>query len=505
MPLTFMPVDDREHAPPLPSFGDESVVVHSLWWYVCLWLLLACVTATVLAFREIPSAVYEPRVSIAVGSVSGVVGLALLQLGVLRFRALRRGIDLYTGMAFGALAIANLYRAWVPIVTGASISLDVSALSIMLMRAFACAIFLWGLLSTTAVRSGSYPLAWSAFLSRAGAAMLAAVLAAILISELQHLSPLLHPSTRELLANGQPIDDMLPGQEPLLVFANAVLSLALLVSTVGYTAEAHRLRDPHIGALAVVLMFLFFGELNRVFVPALPVQYVSAGDIVCLSGYLLLLCNLMWRTAKEFAASALRNERMRLSRELHDGLAQQLAILHLRLGRLAEATAPSDPRAHDLAVAQRVLETAAVEARGAIAALRSERIRWDNFADWLLTVSNEFSTRYDMEARVSVEPSELEIDTQLQVDVLRILQEAFSNAARHGRAKCIEATAVPEGTILHVTIRDDGTGFDAAHVRGGVGLRSMIERAQRRNGTFVIQSSPGYGTEIQLRLPVGAS
>jgi len=73
--------------------------------YVALWVALGCVTAIVLLLPNLPVAIHEPRLSIAVGSVSGVIGLGLLQLALLRFRVLRRPIDLDAGLAFGVLAV----------------------------------------------------------------------------------------------------------------------------------------------------------------------------------------------------------------------------------------------------------------------------------------------------------------------------------------------------------------------------------------------------------------
>jgi signal transduction histidine kinase len=211
----------------------------------------------------------------------------------------------------------------------------------------------------------------------------------------------------------------------------------------------------------------------------------------------------MWSTGQEFAASATHHERLRLSRELHDGLAQQLAMLQLRLGRVFEDTAASDPRSHDLEVAQRVLDSAVIEARSAIGALRSDRIPWQHFERALVAFCVEFSVRHNLDARVRTESSHLDnVDNHLQLDVLRILQEAFSNATRHGHAKRIHAVVAPEGSALRVTITDDGHGFDTALARDGLGLRSMAERVARRNGTLTVDSTPGQGTQIQTFLPL---
>src|SRR5207237_8809442 len=120
-------------------------------------------------------------------------------------------------------------------------------------------------------------------------------------------------------------------------------------------------------------------QVNTVFFPSLPTDYVSAADGFRLVAYGLLLSNVMWHTGQDFAATASHNERLRLSRELHDGLAQQLAMVRMRLARVSEITPLSDKRTDDLAVAQRVLVSTGMEARRTNATLSSDRVPWKTF------------------------------------------------------------------------------------------------------------------------------
>ena len=483
-----------------PAF--QPIEVPAVSQYVALWLALACVTAIVVFVPDLPVAVHEPRLSVAVGSVSGVIGLALLQLGLLRFRVLRQPIDLHAGLAFGVLAVSDLFAAWAPLPAGAGdLPLERATYFLILTRAMAAALFLSGLASSQRQRGGS-AWTWSGSLGLACTAALGVVAVGIMLSQTDELPRLLDSSARELLASGKPIEDLLPGQQPSLVLANLTLALALLVGAIGYTREGQRRRDPHIAALAAGLTLIFFSQVHAFLFPSLPTEHAATGDAFRLVAYGLLLSNVMWRTARDFAASASHDERLRLSRELHDGLAQQLAMLRLRLGRIAEVTTLADPRSHDLEVAQRVLDSASMEARRAIAALRSERVPWDEFEQALVAFSAEFSLTHDVDARVWSEPADLRLDSQLQADVLRILQEAFSNAARHGQAKRIDAVVGADDKALRLTVYDDGQGFDPAHARQGVGLRSMAERVERRHGRVVVDAAPGEGVRVQAWLPL---
>ncbi|WP_420359351.1 sensor histidine kinase [Ornithinimicrobium humiphilum] len=85
--------------------------------------------------------------------------------------------------------------------------------------------------------------------------------------------------------------------------------------------------------------------------------------------------------------------------------------------------------------------------------------------------------------------------------VLRIVREAVTNAARHGRAGRVEVRMTREGGATVVSVTDDGCGFDPASVQRGVGygIMSMAERARSLPGTLSIDSEPGRGSEIRVR------
>ena len=469
--------------------------------YVALWIALSCVTAILVLAPGLPVAIYDPRLSVAAGSVIGAIGLALLQLGLLRFKVLHQRIDLYAGLGFGVLAFSNLFAAWAAPIIGSEFALERMTYFLLLARAMAAALFLRGLATSQPPERVTARIS-SGWLGPVCGVVLCTLAIGIVFSQDVALPTLLDVAARELLASHAPIVDLLPGQRPLLVVADALLALAFLVSALGYTSEGHRLRDPHIAALAVGLIFICFGQVHTVLFPLLPTEYLAIGDIFRLAAYALVLSNVMWRTAKDFAAVASQRERVRLSRELHDGLAQHLAILRLRLGRVAEDPTLLDHPSYDLQVALRVLENASIEARRAVATLRSEDVPWEEFEQALAALASEFSLTHDLDARVWTRSSDLHLDGQLQADVLGILQEAFSNASRHGEAKRIDAVVKSVGDDLLLTVRDRGRGFDPAHARRGVGLRSMVERVEQRNGTLIIDSAPGRGTRIRGWLPL---
>jgi signal transduction histidine kinase len=465
--------------------------------YVELWVALGGITVLVVSIQDLPAAIYEPHLSSAVGAVSGVIGLALLQLGVRRFRLLRRPLDLHAGLAFGVLAMASLFAVFAstPTING-QMPLEFSAMLFLLAPATAAVLFLTGLRATSAPanRPASPMLVYLA-----GVVTIAV---ALLVGSRDELPKLFDPAARDALRSGMTISTPLPGQAPGLILANATIATALGFAAIGYTRAGRRLADPFVGSLAAVLTLLFFGQAHAMLVPSVASDYVTTGDAFRLVGYGLLMSSLVWRTVTELGERKARSERLRLSRDLHDGLAQQLAFLRLRLGRAAEEAPGTAGRAQHLAVAQRLVEAASLETRQAISALRAERVSWDALDKALTTFAENFSQDHAVDVRVWAEPSTASVDGVLEAELLRILHEACSNAVRHGRAGRIVADVSVVHRALRLVIHDDGTGFEATKPQPGLGLRSIAERVQWRGGELLIKSAPGQGTSIRVSLPL---
>jgi signal transduction histidine kinase len=85
------------------------------------------------------------------------------------------------------------------------------------------------------------------------------------------------------------------------------------------------------------------------------------------------------------------------------------------------------------------------------------------------------------------------------LNVLRLLQEAVTNAVRHGRARRIEVTACATAGVVAIDVNDDGSGFDPGVAARGRGLRNMAHRAREAGADLAIDSRPGAGTRVRLR------
>jgi len=198
---------------------------------------------------------------------------------------------------------------------------------------------------------------------------------------------------------------------------------------------------------------------------------------------------------RDRARLAVIEERARVARELHDGVAQELAQV-LAQARQLHAHRPDADSQRLLDAAERALH----ESRAAISTLRAPLD--ESLSTALQRVAGELGRRLGLDVRVDVDPA-LDVEPEARRALLRIVGEALSNAARHGGARtaAVELSGDPSA---HMTIRDDGRGFDPDPRRipaGCFGLVSMRERAEAIGGRLAVRSRSGSGTEVEVTLP----
>jgi signal transduction histidine kinase len=205
--------------------------------------------------------------------------------------------------------------------------------------------------------------------------------------------------------------------------------------------------------------------------------------------------------------AAVDRERQRIAREIHDGVAQNLAHLMLRL-ELVQRLIPGDP---DRAIgeaegARQVLLTSLNDLRQSIAALAPAQLDELGFAGAVQSLLDDVATNNpDLHITFTGCP-ESSIPPELRAPAFRVVQEAISNIRKHARARKAWITIeIVKSDVLHVVIKDDGQGFQPdldGHSNGHFGLRSMRDRATEFGGVLQIDSLPGEGTTVQLSLPL---
>jgi len=202
--------------------------------------------------------------------------------------------------------------------------------------------------------------------------------------------------------------------------------------------------------------------------------------------------------------TAHEEERRRISREIHDGLCQELGALIGELRRLAPDI-PLSRRANEhLQAAQAHALRIADEARHVAHRLHPLLLEDLGLAKALQSLWEEFSEREGIvgQCRLSTVPNDLPLE--VASCAYRVAQEALNNIAKHAHATSVSIRLAANRTSLNLSIRDNGVGLDRSAVRdaGGLGLVSMEERALIAGGKLTISGSPGHGTRVTLFLPV---
>lgn len=190
-------------------------------------------------------------------------------------------------------------------------------------------------------------------------------------------------------------------------------------------------------------------------------------------------------------------ERARLSRELHDTVAQGLVGVIRQLENV-----PTDlalPARHRIERAEQSARDCLTEARRAVRALGPHQLQGAQLVDAVQAIVENWSTIHGVEAEVRLDgtPSPGTSDDV----VLRVVQEALANVARHARASRVTLTLSWLDEELVVDIRDDGVGFDPHAVVRGHGLDGMAERLAAVPGRLVLESRPGEGTTVVAVVP----
>ena len=190
------------------------------------------------------------------------------------------------------------------------------------------------------------------------------------------------------------------------------------------------------------------------------------------------------RLRKVEVQRAALEERAHLSRELHDGLAQNLWLAKLKAGRLTsvdELPAEAAVLADELGTA---IDDGLAEAQQAVTALRvagePEGPIWEVITRYV----EDFSDRFGMRAEIDCPTGSSELETRAEAELVRIAQEALSNISRHADATFVRVGGAVANGRLQLFVGDNGCGFDpTAHADSGYGLTSMRERAIRIGGS----------------------
>jgi len=229
----------------------------------------------------------------------------------------------------------------------------------------------------------------------------------------------------------------------------------------------------------------------------LPLLQTVAGQVALIVQNANLMAELEYKTMIQ--------ERTRLAREIHDGLAQTLGFLKLQVAQMQNYLAKDemDRLRQSASLCYTTLSEAYQDARQAIDGLRI----WPNekgLAGWLAQTVAEFEEICEIPVKLEEGKNGSGLPPEVHAQLIRIVQEALNNVRKHSEARQVWISYREAEGDLWLEVRDDGVGFSAEDVSGSSqhGLRGMRERAELIGADFQVVSRPQKGTAIHVRLPI---
>ena len=486
-------------------------------------IALALGTAACVVVPGLRASIVAPSLDTVLDTLTTVVTLAVAVLAWVRFRQRVDPVAAFQAAAFLVLAIANGLIVIV-VTTGLDVQAGMALASpgqapiyvFTIARIFAAALLVLGSLASLRERLVDHGPA--IVLGSAVTMVLAIALVEVGADRLPPLASIGLPG----LAPGTPAAAPFPSALMPLGAVAQVLAASLFLWAAGLSRRLHR-RDGLIGDryLAIGFVFAAFAQVHTAIFPGTYTGLVTSGDLLRLGFDVILLFGIQAQAAAILARMRSSNaelvrlraadvelaavgERARLSRELHDGLAQDLWLAKLTTGRLAGlADLGTEARALAGELGQ-TIDAGIAEAQQAIAALREPtEPTGSSFSELMSRCVYEFGDRFGLRVEFACEQDLPQLTARAQAEALRIAQEALNNVRRHADATVVRVRAGVESGRLVVVVGDNGRGFNPNTVgRTAFGLASMRERASLIGGELRIDSRPLDGTRVSLFVPL---
>jgi signal transduction histidine kinase len=433
--------------------------------------LLGASLALFVTNRHLQTAVYLPNLRLVLQTIAAFAAGIIAVLAGVRYAVEGRRLDLLLSTGFLVACVSTAAFSIVPALNGHPVHRPEAWAAVI------GGLYAWVFIATAPFvrgRSGPRALANTIFVALIGLFLVWLGLRSVGRS-LPPLDP--HSDTPFALTS--------------MLSARALLNLLALV---GFGKRFYERREDLDRWLALGATLMLFASLHYIFTPVLATSSVSRGDFLRLLAYGLLLVG-AWR-AISFAVfgRAVAEERARVAREIHDGLAQYLFAVSTHATML-EQGAPPEPT---IAKLKEAATAAQQEARYAILALSTAA--GNASLDAALRRYVEFiAADGELEVDVDIDPA-VRLAPDEQIEVFRIVQEGLANVRKHANARRAEIVIGLRDGERFVSIRDDGAGFDGRPTAAGQGLKNIEARTKSIEGGLTLTSRPGFGTALEVVL-----
>jgi signal transduction histidine kinase len=210
---------------------------------------------------------------------------------------------------------------------------------------------------------------------------------------------------------------------------------------------------------------------------------------------------------QKLRSGAVLEERNRIARELHDTLEQELAGITMQLDLAVDCfqQAPGVAQ-HALQTARDMSRHSMIEARRSVWDLRCQLLQDGDLVSALEQIVEPLVPREETKVDFKIQGTPVRLPSPVEMNLLRIGQEAVANAVKHGHARQVSIELLYAGASVSLTVIDDGQGFAAGQSSpaGHFGLLDMRERAQSMSSHLRVESQPGRGTRIAVEVPLHA-
>ena len=263
-------------------------------------------------------------------------------------------------------------------------------------------------------------------------------------------------------------------------------------------------------AVAIVPLKLDNIAIGALWVTRLEERHFSETDLIYLESMadqaaISIQHGLMTSQLQSFS---IIEERARIAREMHDGLAQVLGYLNLQVQTLDTLLKQGKAQQlqDELAQMRQAVQTAHADVRENILSLRTTLAQEKGLALAVKEYLDEFGIQTGIETQLSYRvDGALNLASVAEVQLVCILQEALANVRKHANASQVKVVIAKEGQKnfekITMSVQDNGIGFLLAGSRRSFGLQTMRERAESVGGRLFIKSETGHGTQIECRLP----
>ena len=292
-----------------------------------------------------------------------------------------------------------------------------------------------------------------------------------------------------------------------MLFTRAPVVCDCIESDSRISAELRQYLESRACRKLLVLPMLVLGEVHGF----IGIQHVEPGayrpeeiELAQALAHHVMIAAHAAELAKQQRHAAVLEERTRLAGDIHDTLAQGFTGVIVQLDAAVEALRDEEPEgaAKHIRRARELARESLGEARRSVRALRPAVLEEASFCEALRSTIEKVTIGTPLRGQFHVEGEPREMTPDVEKNLLRIGQEALTNALKHARASAFQARLTFEAEAVRLELRDNGDGFVVEDANGaGFGLIGMKERAKRIGGSLTIISEPGAGTTISAVSP----